>query len=534
MRFSAEDDEVAEFQEASDALTERFAEWTQRHGADADPADLPILLDWRYSYSDGVLDVWTCADVEEFLLRWCPRKLSADPEDVEDLPDSVAAWVDFLAHEGLLGPGSDPPARIRTFCAGIGSRFRTEMADPRNFGMAKSFFAGGVPDVEPVELPKTIGPVRMPRPEEIAETVRDGHALPLVRELARACPPPGRSLTKKGNLRLAEARELVALLDTGDDPEFGGYGTLRSAEELPVLSSMIRTAVAAGAVRRHDGHLVGVARFAKLDDIAAHAALVRAELAESLSGKNGDPFTNALAEATDHLLALLLDGPMDGVEAIVMIEQVLAGRLRMDPDLIQSIVPPTFSRICDILHGLDLLLLEMVQCEDCHDDHPQFELSAAGVPHAVERVRALGVDVELLPDPAEASATELVAGIMAAGAGFAADVRVWLAAQPDAAVAVDEFGAAIVGAQHEPAAVLLALTVVEELRLPGLPEAVHRHHTGAHEGLLIPWLVEHDQIDPETIEPRQLVSSIVDVAGAMIDLGSTEDATLAFPDADAL
>lgn len=534
MHFSAEDDEFDAFREASAALTDRFAAWVQRHGLRADPSDVSILLDWRYSYADGVLDVWTCADVEEFLLEWCPRKLSADPEDVEGLPGSVAAWVDFLAHEGLLADGGDPPGRIRDYCAAVPSRFRAAMADPRNFGMAKSLFAGGAPLVEPVELPASVGPVRMPRPEEIAGSIRDGHALPMARALAQFCAPPGRKLTAKGNLRLADAREAVAALGTGDDPEQGGYRRLGSAEELPGLSTWVRLGLAAGAVRRHDGRLVAVARFAKLDDVAAHAALARAGFTETLNVANGDLFTAAVAEATDVLLTMLLDGPVESVEALDLVEQVLASRFAVRENLIEALVPSTISRITDLLHGLDLLTLEMVACDDCPVDHPMFELTPAGVPHAVERVRAAGIDVVLLPDPAEASATELVTGIMVFGPDFAADVRVWLAAQADAAVALDELAATVVDAERAPGEVMVALSLLEELRLPSLHEAVHRHRSGPHEALLLPWLIEHGQIDAATADPALIIRSIVDVAAAMIDIGSPDDAVDAFPGPDAV
>jgi len=528
MRFSAEDDEFDAFQESSVDLVDRFAAWMRRQGMRADPSDVSMLLEWRYNYADGALDVWTVGDVEEFLLEWCPRKLSADPDDVEDLPGSIAAWVEFLAHEGLLANGSDAASRVREYCAGITSRFRAEMADPRNFGMAKSLFTGGALPIEPVELPESVGPVRMPRPEDIVEVVRTGHVLPMARKLAQFCAPPGRKLTAKGNLRLADARAAVVALDTGDDPGLGGFRTFQSAEELPVLSSCIRIGIAAGAVRRHDGRLIAVARFAKLDDVTAHDALARAGLAAALAANSGDRYEEALAEITDNLLAMLLDGPVEGADLLDLTEQVLMSRFPVGMNTIRALVPSTAKRITHALHWLDLVDLEMVQCDDCPDDHPMFELTPAGVRPAAERVRAVGVDVVELPDPAEAVAAELVAGIMVTGPAFTGDVQVWLAAQADAGVAVDELGAAVVAAEREPAEVLVALTMLEELELSGLPEAVHRHLSAVHESLLLPWLVQHGQVDDTNIDPAMMVRSIVDVAAVMIDLGAPGDAVDAF------
>jgi hypothetical protein len=72
--------------------------------------------------------------------------------------------------------------------------------------------------------------------------------------------------------------------------------------------------------------------------------------------------------------------------------------------------------------------------------------------------------------------------------------------------------------------VLVALAMLDELQLPGLPEAVFRHRSDAHEGLLIPRLVDHGQVDGTSIEPMQLVRSVLDVGATMIDIGSLPDA----------
>lgn len=518
MRFTIEDEDA--YYGARDELVDRFAAWARRQGVRAEPSDVELLLDWRFTYGDRVLDVWTVADVEEFLLEWCPRKYSADPDDVEGLPGSVSTWVDFLAHEGLLA-GGDPPSVIRKFCAGIGARFRAAMSDPRNFGMAKSLFSGGGLPSTAVELPKSVGPVRLPRPEEIAETVRVGQAVRTARALAQFCAPPGRKLTAKGNLRVADARAAAAELGTGEAER---AAHIRSADDLPGVSTWVRLGLAAGVVRRHNGRLVAVARFAKLDDVEAHAALVRAEFAAVLAGDDGDLMTSVDAEVTDHLFAMLLDEPVDGVDLVDLAVEVLASRFPVGMEVVRALVPSVIGRVTDVLRGLDLLTVELMTCDDCPNDHPMFDLTAAGVPHAVERVRAAGVEVTVLPEPAEASATELVAGIAASGPGFAADVAVWLAAQPDAVAAVDELGAAIVADERDPAEVMLALVLLADAALPGLPEAVHRHHRGAHEGLLLPWLIEHGQIDGTTVDPVQLIRSAVDVAVVLIDIGNADDA----------
>jgi len=80
--------------------------------------------------------------------------------------------------------------------------------------------------------PPTVGPVRLPTEQERHDAIRTARVPQQLRVLADYCSPPGRPLTGKGNLRLADARHLVTALDTGDDPELGGHRKLRSAEDL--------------------------------------------------------------------------------------------------------------------------------------------------------------------------------------------------------------------------------------------------------------------------------------------------------------
>jgi hypothetical protein len=278
------------FYERRDELADRFGQWLETHRVAGEPSDAELLMDWKFGYGDGALDVWTAADVEEFLFGWCPRKLSASPDDCAEIPGSVAAFVEFLAHTDLLGPGSARPSDVRRYCERNTDRFLREMGNPANFGMAKSLFSGApqlegmdalgiaarleqlnatspdtvheLPAAMDDEEPRTVGPVRLPDADERLAAVRTAEELRLLRALAEHCPPPGRQLTQKGNLRLAEARSLVEAIGTGDDPELGGVRRLQSAEDLPVLSRLVHLGLAAGVVRRNRGRLVAVAAFA--------------------------------------------------------------------------------------------------------------------------------------------------------------------------------------------------------------------------------------------------------------------------------
>lgn len=114
MQFDLDDEKA--FYARRDALGEQFAQWLTDQKVVGDPNVAGWLMEWKVGYGDGALDRWSVADVGEFLFDWCPRKVSAPPKFCAEFPPSVAAFVEFLAHTGLLAPGGDPPSQIRRYC----------------------------------------------------------------------------------------------------------------------------------------------------------------------------------------------------------------------------------------------------------------------------------------------------------------------------------------------------------------------------------------------------------------------------------
>jgi hypothetical protein len=130
MRMQFDADAEAAFFERRDELADQFARWLETHRVAGDPVDAALLMDWRFGYGDGALDVWTTEDVGEFLFEWCPRKLAASPGDCAEIPGTVAAFVEFLAHNNLLAGGSARPSDIRRYCERSKDRFLREMRNP--------------------------------------------------------------------------------------------------------------------------------------------------------------------------------------------------------------------------------------------------------------------------------------------------------------------------------------------------------------------------------------------------------------------
>lgn len=563
LRFDADDESA--FHERRDELSDQFARWLKTHRVRGEPSDAELLMDWKFGYGDGDLGSWTTADVEEFLLGWCPRKLAASPGDCAEIPHSVAAFVEFLAHTGLLASGSARPSDVRRHCENTTDRFLREMRNPANFGMAKSMFSGApLPDGEAAlegiaamleqlhgtspdavrellaaadveEEPRTIGPVRLPDADERRAVIPAAQDMRLLRALAEQCPPPGRKLTEKGNLRLAEARSLVEAIGTGDDPELGGYRRLQSAEELPVLGRLVNIGLTAGVVRRNRGRLVAVATFAKLDDLAAHEKVVRAAVEAGLSAPSGY-YMESLASvqrvvdsSVVVVLAELLDAGSVGVEVDDLFDLVLhlvTEAFSGLDTIAQRLVPTWVDTQLERLEQLGVIALadSEEECPDCEVHHRIATLTAAGVPIAVELVREVGIPVAVLADPREADAAQ-IADLIAEipPPEWHADATAWFEAQPDATEATNALVDALLAESREPVAVMLGLqaaaAVVGGLAAP----AVRRHMGGPHDGLVLHWLSNNAGLDPESVDPVRLLGGLVDVLAATIDIGEPED-----------
>jgi hypothetical protein len=521
MRMRFEDGDERAFYARRDELGEQFAVWLHAQGVPGDPNDAGLLMDWKWSYGDGELDRWTVADVHGFLFEWCVRKLSASPADCAEIPLSIAAFVEFLAHTGLLGPG-DPPARIRKHCEQNVAKFVREMGNPANFGMAKSLFAPTGTDLDldedDAEMP-VVGPVRMPSEADRLASVRAAPVLAAMRELARFCAAPGRPLTAKGNLRVADARLLVDLLDTGDAVPDG----LRSADDLPELGRAIDTAVRAGVVRRVKGRLVAVARFAGLDDVQAHAKIVTAALGAGDAPMTGffsafAPMIRFLDDCVFVLLFKLLDRPVAEDELTGLVAEVFATEFPGLSELFAHSIP---DRVRDQVRHLVRLGVVVA-------DVP-LALTPAGVPVVAELARSSGFEVLVQPDPATADARAMVdlIGLVDQDA-WDRDITEWFNARADPEAAAAKLVAAVTEEHQDAVTVLAGLEALARLAGERAVELVRPHLDGPHDGLVLNWLVTRGAIDPATVDPARVVSGLIDFIAAALDGGGPTEVVAIF------
>lgn len=278
MTFKPEDEQA--FQRTADSLVQDFEASTGHAGWLAHQ-----MLNFKWGYLDGRLDHWRRDDLDQALLGLFPRKVMMDPEDIGQVIPTVQAFLRWV-HDthGLHG---DPLPRLLAHLSRITPQVEDELDNPANFGMGKMLVShmstAGVdlqdPDAvqgfmdafnaQPMEQRKAmlplpgdpgvpvaepeLGPLPPLRPVSAAQLVRAAESSPLYRWVRGFADNlgEGRGLTNKGNLRLADGRQLVEVLQTGDvvDPEFG---SLRSTEELTHLDLAFRVARAAGFVKiRH-------------------------------------------------------------------------------------------------------------------------------------------------------------------------------------------------------------------------------------------------------------------------------------------
>lgn len=306
MRTYFEPEDAEAFEAAKELLTRRCTAWATDQGHSVDPFVLAAVLDFRHYSIDGRLGYWTTGLVEQFLLSHAPRSLSITARDAVGLPGTLRLFVQYLSAVGLADPTGDPLADIEAAIAKAGAEFATAMADERNFGMAKfwvmtatrhgvdptdgramdRFFddaragrvdydddvlahvaarhaedGGGWPERAVVQLP-----VSLPPESELAAVAEHTPIVVRLRALV-GWVGDGRALTATGNIKLGDARELVALLDTGDvlDPRIGErvYRT-QSSSDLPGLTSLVELAREIRLVRVVKNRLVRVAKAAPL------------------------------------------------------------------------------------------------------------------------------------------------------------------------------------------------------------------------------------------------------------------------------
>ncbi|MGY5032547.1 hypothetical protein ACWC9U_16930 [Streptomyces sp. 900116325] len=296
MRFEPEAEE--EFEAACGLLLDRLVRWAGEQALPVDGFTAETALDYRHrATADGRLGLWESRHVEELLLSWLPEQVTEGPgEEHADAPGTLLTLLRYLHATQLADPRG--PALEDSLAAvdATAGQYPAAMADRTRWGMAKFWamtaaeqgvdvldgaalqrfaeraqrgevvYDQQVLDVimerrltgntlHSVERAEPQLPVMLPPDGELRRRAEALAILAQLRGLAEWVGRDGRAVTAAGRLRMADARELVDVLDTADKVD-----GVRSSADLPRLGLLLEWAKKARLVRVAKGRLYAVAK----------------------------------------------------------------------------------------------------------------------------------------------------------------------------------------------------------------------------------------------------------------------------------
>ncbi len=239
-------DEQEAFERARDQLINGFA----ASGGTGFERVAEQVLDFKWGYLDGDLLNWTPADLDEVLFGLYPAKVLLDAEAIAEVPLGFAAFLRFLASR--RSEHSPPFEVLAEYVELLASRFISAMNDVDNWSFGKRMWStalgedvelsdetalerwmedfnsrslgerdqilGPLPPSGDGLLRAVLGsmpPVVLAPEDELRALAADAV---LVRRLAALVGYVGAgcAVTDRGNLKLADGKELVGVLGTDD------------------------------------------------------------------------------------------------------------------------------------------------------------------------------------------------------------------------------------------------------------------------------------------------------------------------------
>lgn len=295
MRFDAGAEE--EYEAARGLLVDRLVRWAGKQGLPVDGFLAEAALDYRHgATADGRLGLWEPRHVEELVLFWLPQTVTELPgEEGGDAPGTLRTLLRYLHAAQLADPRGpalqDSLAAVDT----AAEQYPAAMADRSRWGLAKFWAATAAEQgvdvlsgealqrfaeraqrgevaydeqaLDAIMERRLTGralsdaaraepqlPVALPPDGELRRRAEESAIVAQLRGLAEWAGRDGRAVTAAGRLRMADARELVDVLGTGDNAE------VRSSAGLPRLGLLVEWAKKARLVRVVKGRLYAVAK----------------------------------------------------------------------------------------------------------------------------------------------------------------------------------------------------------------------------------------------------------------------------------
>lgn len=571
MKFGPDDDKA--FGKRRDDLVADFAEWVSKLPLNVDPGDVGLLLDWKWGYGGGNLGRWRRRDIEEFLLEWCPRKLAAPPELVNGLPSTVALAMSFLSERGLHA-GSEPVEQLTEHAVGLQTDFLAAMDDPSKHGMGKSLFGHlGIDDptsLDPAALEQLIdefnqqpfdvrdaalgttipsspeiepvGPVRLPDDDAVREAAEASPVLAGFEKLAAYLADPGKTLTAKGNLKIADAKALVDVLETGDVYEaVVGDKTFKkgSSTNFVEVDQWQWWAREAGAIRRRGNKLVGVKAWrerVRKDPVGEVRKAFDALVEYGPVSSWGTGFYTETDQLVDECLVLVLgrtlasDSPVEYEEIVAVLEEIRErlGVRELYPDAIRNPVDRTLT----LLERCGVIVQDGVERTLGRFDIERraggtVRLTPIGVVLTVELLRANDYPVEVVARAEDLTAETLAALVLDSTepTQWWPSATGWLDLQPDRGAALRDVVRAL--AAHGLPFVVVALDAASQEEHETVEAAARELAFSADDepdhvaAIALGWLIDRDRVDPAGLDRDAVLDAVLTPLGALAEFDNS-------------
>jgi len=126
-----------------DGLISEFVDSPEGQASEKEVGENPwaaFFLQYYFEYIDTDLSRLSLADFNQFVYELFPRKVSTEPDTAPEILTELRHFFIFLARQYNLKSATSILAHINDKAV---LRLKSALSDPRNFGMAKSFFMHG-------------------------------------------------------------------------------------------------------------------------------------------------------------------------------------------------------------------------------------------------------------------------------------------------------------------------------------------------------------------------------------------------------
>ena len=287
LRFDPHDDTL--YYNSRDHIATAVYQWADSVQPGSEHGDVEVFMDFLVHYCHGEVDSPTVEDIDEYLLHWCPRKVSFQPDSWLGLPAGIKTLIGWLtATQQFRGQSAE---RLLQAVANLTPVFLDRMSDPSTFGLAKGMFMGPalsgtdisleypgsiqaaidkfnslsieerhqltdslMSQFEDIDYDLVTTPLLVAPDRTLAESWAAGSPIITQLNLVREFVGQGRSATKTNNPKVADARALAAILGTDGADEDDDF-KVRSADDLPHFTLYWWAFHQAGAISTVDSRI---------------------------------------------------------------------------------------------------------------------------------------------------------------------------------------------------------------------------------------------------------------------------------------